>query len=162
MKLIVRKTMAFLITIMIFADNQAQAKDVEEAQVEEQVEEQVLQKFNSLADAAADLDYDRYIAFFDKAIFSGLNADGTVWRSLDDFSVSVRPGFDAVEKVLDLKFPVVQITTVDSQTAILVNEYEQQMLLRSGEKLSVAGGGTQVWSKVSGTWLLVSVSASNK
>ncbi len=158
MKVIAIRITALLISVLVLANNQAQGEDVSEPLVEEQV----LRTFNSLADAAADLDFDRYIAFFDETTFTGLNADGTVWRSLGEFSASVRPGFDAIEKVLDLRFPVIKITLVDPQTAILVNEYEQQMLMRSGEKLSVSGGGTQVWSKVSGSWRLVSVSASSK
>ncbi len=61
-----------------------------------------------------------------------------------------------------LKFPNVNVSVIDDNTAILVNEFTQTVLLRNGTTYTASGGGTQVWSKRSGQWKLVSVSASNK
>ena len=74
----------------------------------------------------------------------------------------IRSGFSMVEKNESLEFHNVKITVVDQNTAILINEYKQSMLLTSGDFIQLAGGGSQVWSKSSGEWKLVSISASDK
>jgi ketosteroid isomerase-like protein len=126
------------------------------------LKQEVEKEFQGLAAAIERLDMDAYLSYFDDEKFSGLNADGTNWTSLDALKAVVMPGFAFVEKVESLTFPHVHISVIDNNTVILVNEYEQVMLLKSGSRVSDAGGGTQVWSKSSGQWKLVSVSASAK
>lgn len=54
------------------------------------------------------------------------------------------------------------MSVIDSYTAVLVNEFVQSMTLKDGSIINVSGGGSQVWSKRSGNWKIVSVSASDK
>lgn len=126
------------------------------------IESEVHQAFLGLVDASNALDVERYFSYFDKEKFTGLNADGTVWRSIKDLEMLIVPGFAAVKSINSLEFSNVKITTINQTTAILVNEYKQRIELKNGDIIEDAGGGTQVWSKTSGVWKLVSVSASEK
>lgn len=126
------------------------------------IEAEVKAAFESLYKAAQNLDADAYFNHFDREKFTGLNADGTVWQSIAPLEKIIRPGYKWVTRVDSLTFSNVKITVLDAQTAILVNEYEMQMTLKKGNTMTDAGGGSQVWSKRSGRWLLVSVSASAK
>jgi len=118
--------------------------------------------FEGLVEAAKALNTERYFTFIDSKNFVGLNADGTNLNSITDLRNLIESGFNAIEKVESLTFTNVNISVVDSNTVILVNEYEQKVRLKSGDNYTIAGGGTQVWSKTSGTWLLVSISSSLK
>lgn len=126
------------------------------------IEKEVQQSFDGLVEAAKSLDTERYFEFIDGEKFVGLNADGTNWNSITDLKKLIEPGFNSIEKVESLIFTNVRISVIDSNTAILVNEYEQKVLLKGGMYFDAAGGGTQVWSKNSGKWLLVSISSSSK
>lgn len=126
------------------------------------VEKEVLASFHSLVDASKQLDVDRYFQHFDADKFIGLNSDGTNWNSIEELSPLIAIGFDSIHTVTLLEFPNIKVSVVDDYTAILVNEYTQSMLLKNGTSITVSGGGTQVWSKRTGQWKLVSVSASNK
>lgn len=129
--------------------------------VEAETERQVRHAFNGLVDASKSLDTLRYLSYVDAEHFVGLNANGTVWRSRDELSGSIQQAFDSIARVTSLDFTTVEISVIDDQTAVLVNEYEQALLLKTGETLRVAGGGAQVWSRATGDWKLVSISASN-
>jgi len=126
------------------------------------IKSEVKAAFEGLVKAANALDTEQYFFFFDEKKFVGLNGDGTIWQSLDDLKSVIEPGFGALQKVQSLDFTKVKLSVIDANNVILVNEYEQQIELKSGQTLMLAGGGTQVWSKSAGAWKLVSVSASNK
>lgn len=126
-----------------------------------QIEKEVLSAFNGLVKASEDLNTDAYFSFFDQEKFSGLNADGKVWRSFNEFKPLIASGFPMIEKSLSLEFPIVKVTVINASTAILVNQYKHIIQLKNGAAIKQAGGGTQVWSKNNATWKLVSVSASN-
>ncbi|WP_185969166.1 YybH family protein [Aliiglaciecola sp. M165] len=126
------------------------------------LEKEVLESFRSLTDASQALDARSYFQHFDQDKFVGLNSDGTNWNSIDDLAPLINIAFDSIQEVISLEFLNVKVSIIDSYTAILVNEFSQSMLLKNGETINVSGGGTQVWSKRSGKWKLVSVSASNK
>lgn len=127
-----------------------------------QIKAEVRASFDILVESTKVQDWEAYFAHFDQNNFSGLNADGTVWESFDDFKASVVPGFQMIERSDSLIFPVVQISVIDRNTAILVNEYQQIIILTGGEEIKATGGGVQVWSKISKEWKLVSISASSK
>lgn len=126
------------------------------------IEQEIQQSFDGLVEASTALDTARYFEFIDSEKFIGLNADGTNWNSINGLKELIEPGFNAIEKVESLIFTNVRISVIDSNTAILVNEYEQEIQLKDGTHFKSAGGGTQVWSKESGKWLLVSISSSAK
>lgn len=126
------------------------------------LENEVLAAFHTLVDASKALDAKRYFQLFDAEKFVGLNSDGTNWNSIAELVPLIKTGFDTIEKVTSLEFPNINISIIDNNTAVLVNEFSQSMVLKNGASVSVSGGGTQVWSKRSGEWKLVSVSASNK
>ena len=126
------------------------------------VRNEVLEAFDSLAKAAKNLDTDAYFKHIDSERFSGLDAGGHTWQSIDDLRALIEPGFNAVAKVDSLVFEQVKVTVIDANNAILVNEFEQQLTLKNGEQLALAGGGVQVWHRSDKTWHLVSISASNK
>ncbi len=127
-----------------------------------QVEKEVLQSFESLVSASKSLDSDQYFQHFDAEHFIGLNNDGSTWHSIDDLRALIEPGFSAIDKIESLRFTHVKLSVIDKNTVILVNEFEQELVLKDGSNVTVAGGGTQVWSKSGGDWKLVSISASNK
>jgi hypothetical protein len=126
-----------------------------------ETETEVLAAFNGLVEASKSLNSDRYFEYFDKENFTGLNADGTVWHSISGLEAMIPAGFSMVEKITSLEFKNVKVTILNQTMAILVNEYTQSMLLKSGDVVTQSGGGTQVWFKRSGIWKLVSVSASD-
>jgi len=124
-----------------------------------QIREAVSQAFDGLVAASRSLNSERYLEYFDQANFTGLSEQGTVWRSIDEFAFVIRAGFSQVENVQSLRFKNVKITVVSRTVAILVDEFEDSYLLKSGDVVSGAGGGTQVWHLSEGTWRLISVSA---
>lgn len=126
------------------------------------IEKEIVASFQSLANAAKKLDTGLYFKHFDLEKFVGLNSDGTNWNSIDDFIPLINAGFDSIEEVISLDFTNVNVLVIDDYTAILVNEYSQSMRLQNQDVLTISGGGSQVWSKRSGNWKIVSVSASNK
>lgn len=128
----------------------------------ESIKESIRVNFNYLVDASKSLDFDRYLEFIDKELFSGLNADGTVFHGREELDKTYRPGFSMVEKIESLEFTNVKITVINKTTAILVNEYSECTLMKNGEKYSSEGGGCQVWSLRSNSWKLVSISSSTK
>lgn len=150
---------AFLAIVLISCSNE-KMKLSEESK--NNIKSEVRKSFEGLVEASKALDTKRYFEFIDEDKFSGLNADGTNWNSVDSLKVMIESGFNAVESIEFLEFTNVHITVIDLNTAILVNEYNQKILLKAGMSVNDAGGGTQVWSKTSGKWLLVSISASSK
>lgn len=126
------------------------------------IENEIMQQFETLKTTVKTLDIDAYFNLIDANKFVGLNADGSNWNSIDEFKTLMEPSFNSIAKVHKLEFTNVNISVIDSNTAILVNEFEQDIELKNGQTHSFAGGGTQVWSKQTGKWLLVSISASSK
>ena len=129
---------------------------------EQQIQKEVLGSFESLKTASKNLDLDGYLQLINPDKFSGLNVDGINWNNYEEFKQSVTPGFTLIKEIHSLEFPNVEVIVIDANTAILVNEYIQKFTLTNGKTLTSIGGGTQVWSKASGRWLLVSISASLK
>ena len=126
-----------------------------------QIEGEVNKAFNGLVSAAKSLDSSKYFEFFDREKFTGLNADGKVWHSFKNLESIILSGFQMIDKTIALEFTNVKITVINQTTAILVNEYEQTLLLKSGETIKQSGGGTQVWFQSGNSWKLVSVSSSS-
>ncbi len=155
------KITAFIILLIIATGCTEEYMDLTD-NTKIEIESEVHDAFKGLVEASKSFDADRYLEYFDKEKFSGLNADGTVWHSMKDFEALIRSGFSMVEKSESLEFYNVKITVINQTTAILVDEYKDSVLLKNGELVQQAGGGTQVWSKSNGTWKLVSVSASDK
>ena len=127
-----------------------------------QIEQEVLESFESLVSASNKLDSELYFQHFDAEKFVGLNSDGTNWNSIHDLTPLIVNGFDAIETINSLNFTNVKVSVIDSYTVVLVNEFVQSMTLKDGSIINVSGGGSQVWSKRSGDWKIVSVSASDK
>ncbi len=128
---------------------------------ETEIKESVNRAFLGLVEATRSLDFDRYRSYFDEEKFSGLSADGTIIRSFSEFEELYKPGFEMIEEFESLVFDSIHITVIDEHTVILVNEYHDQVRLKSGEVMDGKGGGTQVWSDLTGSWKLVSVSSSS-
>jgi hypothetical protein len=141
----------FLLATNVFAENSPNTTKAE-----------VLKEFEKLVEAARSLEHSKYIKFFDKNKFSSLNENGTVTHDFDSFSATVEKGFSAFKSYDSLEFDKVKVTVIDSNMAILVNEFTATVILHNGDALSVAGAGTQVWSKHSGSWKLVNVSGSSR
>ncbi len=149
----------FLILFLTYCTQQNQTiSNVERSQIKGKI----LESFQSLAVANDEQNWDVYFSHFDLGNFSGINADGTAWESFQDFEASLMPSFSMIESSDSLYFPIIKITVLDKNTAILVNEYEQKITLISGQEFWARGAGTQIWSKKNGEWKLVSVSASSK
>ena len=127
----------------------------------DQIEAEVMGAFRGLVDASEALDSNRYLEFIDKEKFTGLSADGTAWHSFKDLENVISTGFQMVERIISLEFCNVKVTVINPTTAILVNQYEQTILLKNTETVQQSGGGTQVWSQSGNGWKLVSISASD-
>ena len=126
------------------------------------IEEEVMQAFGGLVEASKALDASRYLTFIDREKFTGLSADGKAWHSIKNLEDLVVAGFPMVEKILSLTFQNVKVTVINPTTAILVNEYQQTILLKDQNTVKQSGGGTQVWSRRDDAWKLVSISASDE
>ena len=126
-----------------------------------QIEAEVKDAFRGLVEASTALDARRYFTFFDKDKFTGLGADGKVWHSIAPLEEVIALGFPMVERLMALEFSKVKVTAINPSTAILVNEYDQTILLKDKNIVKQSGGGTQVWSKSEAGWKLVSISASD-
>lgn len=126
-----------------------------------QMEAEVIAAFRGLVEASKALDANRYLEYVDKEKFTGLGADGKVWHSRKNLETIVVSGFPMVDKIISLEFSNVKVTVINPSTAILVNEYQQTLLLKNKSIVKQAGGGTQVWSRSESGWKLVSISASN-
>ena len=129
---------------------------------EDKIKDSVNQAFGGLIEAAKSLDVGRYVEFFDKERFTALNDDGTVTHSFDEFENTYRQQISALVNYESLEFSNVKISVINSQTAILVNEFTASVLLKSGDVVTAKGAGTQVWAETDGAWKLVSVSGSSK
>jgi len=151
---------ATTITFFLVACNNGNSELTEASK--KQIEQEVHQAFNELVEISKSLDTQRYFQLVNAEKFVGLNVDGTNWNSIEDLKAVVETGFNLTAKIESLDFTNVRVSVIDHNNAILVNEYQQELLLKSGAKISDAGGGTQVWFKRDGNWKLVSVSASSK
>ena len=123
---------------------------------------EISQAFAGLSDAVLKIDLDRYVSYFDKDKYTGLNEDGTVLHSFKAFETTSLPALQYIKSYNDLTFSNVKIDVIDKNTAILVNEYTAEVVLMSGDVVTASGAGTQVWSKRTGEWKLVNVSSSSK
>jgi hypothetical protein len=126
-----------------------------------QAEAEVIDAFRGLVEASKSLDSNRYFGYFDKEKFTGLGADGRVWHSIKNLEDIILSGFPMVDKIVSLEFYNVKVTVINQSTAILVNEYQETILLKNKNIVKQSGGGVQVWSKSENGWKLVSISASD-
>ena len=118
--------------------------------------------FEGLAEASQTLNHEAYFSYFDAEKYTALNENGEVLHSFKAFKDIYEPQLGYLESYQNLEFNNVKIDVIDASTAVLVNEYEATVTLKSGETISAAGAGTQVWSKRTGSWKLVNVSSSAK
>lgn len=146
----------WMVLALILVGKSSEASDIPQTELE------VVAAFEQLVVASKRRDIEAYFELIDEEKFIGLNSDGTNFNNAGALRELVNSGVNAIERINRLDFTNVKVSVIDSNTAILVNEYEQTVTLRSGELVSFSGGGTQVWSKHSGVWKLVSISASNK
>ena len=63
-----------------------------------EIEFEVQQSFESLVSATEDSNRNLYFNHFDEENFSGLNADGTTWKSFSEFKAFVLPAFEMIDK----------------------------------------------------------------
>jgi ketosteroid isomerase-like protein len=152
----------FAIRTALFSLLLALATQTLAATDEANVEQEVLASFQSLVDASRRLDVQAYFAHFDQEKFVGLNNNGSTWATLEAFYPVIENGFAAIDEVTELRFTKLKVLVIDRHTAVLVNEFEQTMRMQNGNAASVAGGGSQVWSKSTGAWKLVSIATSIK
>ncbi len=147
-----------LIMITACAQNTQALTEAEERKVITEVQA----SFGALVAAAKTLRAEPYLAFFDAERLTALNEDGTVTHSLGEFAEHYTQGITHIKTYTSLEFSNVKITPINRTMAILVNEYEAGFILASDEAITVAGAGTQVWSKRNDDWKLVHVASSTK
>ncbi len=129
---------------------------------EDAIHDAISQSFDGLVEAVTSLNVDRYYEFIDTDKYTGLNEDGTVTHTFMEFKKIYDAQIPYIKEYRSLEFSNVKITVIDKNTAILVNEYEAEVLLQSGDVVTGSGAGTQVWSNTTGQWKLVSLSGSTK
>jgi len=155
-----QRALTLVILLLVF-NGCAHNKVKQIENIDAKIKSEVTQSFNGLVEAAKSLNVERYLQFFDKDKFTSLNENGSVYHSLHDFEKQYREQIPYIEKYKSLKFYNMKIKVINSSTAILVNEFNAVVLLKSGETVSASGAGTQVWSKISDRWKLVNVSSSS-
>ncbi len=126
--------------------------------MEKRTKEEITQAFDALAFAAENLDFDSYFSLFDDKTFTALNSNGTTCDSFNEFQSTYLPQFKTIHKYNSLEFGRVIINVIDSENAVLINEYSAEIVLESGDIVSANGAGAQFWSKRTGNWKLVHVS----
>jgi hypothetical protein len=151
----------YLVCVLILLGLSACEKQ-DDRMTEKDVKKEINLVFIDLVKSAKTLNVDDYMQFFDKENFSGINSDGTIITSFDVFKSIYASGVKYLKSYKSLVFPKVEISVINSTTAILVNEYKMVGILASGAEFTANGAGTQVWSKETGKWKLVSVSASDQ
>ncbi|WP_100657017.1 nuclear transport factor 2 family protein [Alteromonas flava] len=129
---------------------------------ETQIEHEVLAAFDQLVTASKNLDAKHYFKLIDTEKFVGLDSDGTNWNSIEDLKPLITIGFSAIKTISSLEFTNIKVSVIDSQTAILVNEFTQSFTLQNDQSMTISGGGAQVWHKKNGSWKIVSISAGIK
>lgn len=130
--------------------------------MEEKIQKEINIAFQELIKSAKTLDVNTYMKHFDETKFRGINSDGTIIASFDEFKKIYTNGVKHIKAYNSLEFSKVEISVINSTTAILVNEYSMTVLLTSGDEFSGGAAGTQMWSKEKGSWKLISVSSSDK
>ncbi len=151
-----RRGLIWIVFLVLFGACQVSNRDMSIEQ-RHQVESEVQRAFEGLSQAAQTLDHERYFSFFDRSDLTILNADGSILDSYSEFQQTYQPQLEYIQKYNHLKFDPVTIDVIDENNAVLVNAYIGEVVLVSGDVLSVAGAGTQVWSKRTGEWKLVHV-----
>ena len=126
----------------------------------EEVTREVLAAFDKLVKAARDLDEEAYLENIDTNSFSGVYSGGVVFENTEEFTTFYRHSISDIRSYIELQFDQVKVTVLRQDIAILVNHYSATVMLKSGEKVSGSGVGTQVWQKAEGVWKLVSISGS--
>ena len=154
------KTLILSILILLFSCDRESLK-VSETQ-ELTIKKEVNTAFLQLIESAKSLNVENYLNHFDSNNFTGINGDGTIIRSLADFRKMYTEGMTHLKSYKSLEFPEVHITIINNFTAILVNEFDMVGISYTGDEFSASGAGTQIWSKKSGIWKLISVSGSHK
>ena len=156
-----RPAVLFLATVFVLSACGSDGSPVTEARRVE-IEKQVTAAFEGLVEAAKTLNPDAYFEYFDKERHTSLNENGTVTLTFDEFAESYRKRIKTFSKYESLIFKNVKITVIDENSALLVNEFDVKVALKSGSTVSAAGAGTQVWVKKDLVWRLVHISASSK
>lgn len=149
------------ISVLFLVACAAESEKLAPAQ-ENEIRGEVNAAFAGLAEASKTLNHEAYFSYFDAENYTALNENGEVLHSFKAFKDIYEPQLGYLESYQSLEFTNVKIDVIDATTAILVNEYEAIVTLTSGETVSAAGAGTQVWSKRTGSWKLVNVSSSAK
>ena len=129
--------------------------------LEVQVEGEVKQAFENLIAAAKTLEVAPYLSHFDEETFTAM-LDGEVLLSFEEFEAMYTEQAPALKAYLSLEFDKVEVTVLDLNAAILVNAFNETIVLASGDTLSLSGAGSQVWRRKSTEWKLIHISGGIK
>ncbi|MEM6646206.1 MAG: nuclear transport factor 2 family protein [Bacteroidota bacterium] len=125
------------------------------------IEAEVRQAFQGLVEAARSLEAAPYLAYLARDGFTA-QLDGTVFASYNAFSAMYTEQLPSIEAILSLEFDNVQVSVLNRTTAVLVNAFTETIVLASGDTLDLAGGGSQVWTRVDAGWKLIHISGSTR
>ena len=127
----------------------------------QRVATEVRSAFDALVVVSKTLDTEAYLSLFSEDGFSAM-LDGSATLSFAEFERFYRQQVPQIEEIISLDFPVVEIRPIDPQTALLINEYTETLRLSSGEIFESSGGGSQLWIKRDGRWLLQHIAGGAK
>ena len=125
---------------------------------EQAIKEEIKTAFNDLVESGKLLDPEKYMQHFDNDKFTGIYTGGVVLESKQEFHDFYETMISSVSSYKSLEFHKVVITVINKDVAILVNHFEAEVILASGEEVEGSGAGTQVWHRTANGWKLVSVS----
>lgn len=119
-------------------------------------EQQVCANFHNMVEDAIRLDVDAVLEHFQPEGYSAALA-GTLYRDYDSWAPVYRRDLGAVARIDHLEFPEVSVHTINTDTILLLNTYEETITLRSGEQVDLSGYGTQIWTRVGGVWRMIHI-----
>lgn len=145
--------LVFCVVTSSACSQESPLSSAEEAQVRVEVE----QAFDSLIAAAKTLEVAPYLAHFDEQDFTAM-LEGEVLLSFDELEAMYTAQAPALKAYISLEFDKVQVTVIDRNVAVLVNEFTETIVLATGDTLDISGAGSQVWVRKVSDWKLINIS----
>ncbi|MHA6287781.1 nuclear transport factor 2 family protein [Maricaulis sp. CAU 1757] len=113
-------------------------------------------RFRDMVDAVERLDNAAALEHFWSAGFSA-NIAGQIIKDPDEWATFYANSLGSIADIERLDFPQVEIRTLDRDTILLLNTYDEVVHLHSGERLELTGYGTQIWLRRGDEWRIAHV-----
>lgn len=119
-------------------------------------EARVCGNFHNMVEDARRLDADAVLDHFWSDGFTAALA-GELVRDFPGWAGDYRALLSTTESLDRVDFPQVVVRTITEDTILLLNTYDQRIVLQSGDVLEPTGYGTQVWVRREGEWRIIHI-----